>query len=144
VTEIQGARLRDPQVRHRWDNEWLDLAIAMTTSFLLLVPTGLLSLPPRIDRITITNPTVYDISVAVSDGDGEDWVSVLTVGHDGTDSRTNVIDQGDTWQFHFRGQGRDGGELTVTRPELVASDWQLTIPVEVGERLAELGAPPSS
>lgn len=141
MTEVQRVRVRRAAARRRWDNEWLDLVVAMAISIALLVPTGLLSLPPTVDRLTISNPTVYDIHVAVGDGDGS-WMPVITVGHGNTATTADVIDQGDVWEFRFRGQGRAGGELTISRDDLETAGWRLTIPAEVGEQLAELGAPP--
>jgi len=143
VNVVHAASRSRGRLRRSWDSEWFDLVVAMTTSWLLLIPTGLLDMPPTIDRLTIENPTVYDIHIDASDEEGDGWVAVTTVGRQGTGSTTNVIDQGDVWRFRFRGQGRDGGELTVARTDLEADGWELTIPDAVGERLAELGAPPS-
>lgn len=131
-------------LRRPWDSPLFDVVVSMLASFLLLVPTGLLAMPATVDRLTVENPTAYDISVAVSGANDDGWMSVLIVEHDGTAWTTNVIDQGDTWRFRFRGQGRAGGELTINRSDLVTADWTVTIPTEVGDRLAELGAPPSS
>jgi hypothetical protein len=126
-----------------WDSEWFDLAIAMATP-LLLLPMGLLDMPPTIDRLTIDNRSVYDLHVAVSGRDDDDrWLLVTTVGRGSTTTTYDLIDQGDVWRFRFRGQGRAGGEVVASRADLEAASWHLTVPAEVGERLAEQGAPPS-
>lgn len=134
---------RDRSRRRGWDSPWLDLAASFVVSYLVLVPTGLLDMPPTVERITFENPTAYDIAIAVSDAEGDGWLPVTTVRHGGTASVTGVIDQGEVWQFRFRSQGSPGGELTVPRADLVTDDWRLTIPAGVGDRLAALGAPPS-
>jgi hypothetical protein len=138
-TEATTVRLRP--LRRRWDSRGLDAVVAMSVSFLLLVPTGLLSLPPSVDALTFDNPIGYVIDVQVSDETGESWMAVTRAGPTSTTRVVNVIDQGDVWRFRFRGQGHPGGEMTVPRADLIAADWHVQIPVEVGERLAALGAP---
>ncbi|MDQ4089069.1 MAG: hypothetical protein M3163_02010, partial [Actinomycetota bacterium] len=54
-----------------------------------------------------------------------------------------VTDQGDVWVFRFDSQGATGGELRLTRAQLEASGWTVSIPAEVGRRLADAGAPPT-
>jgi hypothetical protein len=143
VTAVRVRHRRGTRLRYVWDSEWRDLIIAASAAWLLVFPTGLLDMPFTIDRLTVDNPTVYDISLAVSDADGESWLPVLIVDRESTAWTTNVIDQGDIWRFRVRSQGRAGGELTIPRAELEAAGFRLTLPSEVGERLARYGAPPS-
>ncbi len=51
--------------------------------------------------------------------------------------------QGDTWIFHFVGQGEDGGELQISHSELARQAWHLDIPDAVAQRLNAAGASPS-
>ncbi len=50
---------------------------------------------------------------------------------------SEVIDQGDVWVFRFDSQGESGGELRLSRTELEAAGWRVSIPAEVGARLAQ-------
>lgn len=97
--------------------------------------------PPTVDRITIANPTGYDLDVDVTDRDGESWLPVVIVEAGTEDVVQEVIDQGDEWVFRFLHWGDPVGELRVTRSELEGSDWRVEVPAEVGERLQRMGRP---
>ena len=71
------------------------------------------------------------------------WTSAGSVRQLSTADVQEVIDQGDVWQFRFDSQGMSGGQLRLTRAELESAGWHIAIPVEVGTRLAEAGAPPT-
>ncbi len=47
------------------------------------------------------------------------------------------------WVFRFDAQGKRGGELRLTREQLASDGWRVDIPVEIGQHLAEQGAPPT-
>jgi hypothetical protein len=112
-------------------------AVAMT--FLV----GLSSGPGTVARITYDNPTVYGLGVEVSSEAESGWVFAGFVAPRSTGVAEDVIDQGDVWLFRFDSQGEIGGEVRLTRAELEAANWQVTVPAHVGARLAELGAPPT-
>ena len=94
-------------------------------------------------RVTYENPTDYALDVEVSSGSGEGWTTAGFVAQRSTGVAEEVSDQGDVWVFRFRSQGETGGELRLSRSELEAAGWTVTIPPDVGRRLAEAGAPPT-
>jgi hypothetical protein len=94
----------------------------------------------HIDRLTVVNPTAYDIGVEVTDGDRDGW---LTLGdaHDRTaTSFEEVLDQGKVWILRFA-EG-EASELRLTREELERADWRVELPVETESRLRPRWGPP--
>jgi hypothetical protein len=104
---------------------------------------GLSSGPKTIARITFENPTAYALDIEVRPGDAGGWTSAGSVRQMSTAQVSEVIDQGDVWVFRFDSQGQSGGDLELSRTELEASGWRVSIPAEVGARLAAAGAPPN-
>lgn len=96
-----------------------------------------------IERISFDNPTPYDLSVEVSDGSGDVRIAVGTARRNETTILEEVFDVGDAWVFRFGAQGQDGGQLRLTRSQLIRDKWQVDIPKRVGAQLRALGAPPS-
>jgi hypothetical protein len=115
------------------------LAVVVGLTYLI----GLSSGPGTVSRITFENPTNYALDIEVSSGPGSGWTSAGSVRQKSTAEVTEVIDQGDVWLFRFDSQGASGGELQLSRTELEASGWRVSIPAEVGNRLAGAGAPPT-
>jgi hypothetical protein len=104
---------------------------------LIAMPTG----PDTVGRLTIDNPSVYDVQVALAHNGSE--LPIGTVEEHRTEDFTDVIDQGGTWTFVFRAQGRDAGQVKVNRSDLSSHDWHLTIPSSASTRLQNEGAPAS-
>jgi hypothetical protein len=104
---------------------------------------GMSSGPKTVGRITFENPTAYALDIEVSSGATSGWTSAGSVRQKSTAEVTEVIDQGDVWVFRFDSQGASGGELRLSRTELEAAGWRVSIPAEVGARLAAAGAPPT-
>jgi hypothetical protein len=104
---------------------------------------GQTSGPKTVDRITFENPTAYALDIEVSSGAAGGWTSAGSVRQKSTAEVSEVIDQGDVWVFRFDSQGASGGELRLSRTELEASGWRVSVPAEVGTRLAATGAPPT-
>lgn len=121
------------------------VAIALGLAAILAVTylVGLSAGPGTVPRIVFENPTEYALDIEVSSGPGQGWTSAGSVRQKSTGEVREVIDQGDVWLFRFDSQGARGGELRLSRTELQASGWRVTIPDEVGARLAGAGAPPS-
>ena len=130
-----------PRLRRRWDTPFVDAVVACLVS--LAVCTPLFRVPATVDRLAFTNPTAYDVQVAVSATGDDRTLDVLSVEHGAEYVVDDVIDQGDSWTFRFRSQGRDAGELTLTRDELAEADWTVAVPAAVEDRLVEAGAHPS-
>jgi hypothetical protein len=100
--------------------------------------------PPTVDRITITNPTDYDLDVEVSGGERDGWLPLAIVEARSEHVVQEVIDQGEAWIFRFLHWGGPVGELSLTRAELERSDWRVDVPVEIQEQLQQLGRPSSA
>jgi hypothetical protein len=90
-----------------------------------------------VDRITVANPTDYDLEVHVTGEDRGGWLPMIIVEARSEDVARGVIDQGDVWIFQFRHLGEVIGESSVRREQLERSGWRLEVPVEVGERLQQ-------
>ena len=126
------------------------LGIAVVAGVIgLAVVIGLTSLvgqtsgPKTVARITFENPTAYALDIEVSSGAAGGWTSAGSVRQKSTAEVSEVIDQGDVWVFRFDSQGASGGELRLSRTELEASGWRVSVPPEVGARLTAAGAPPT-
>ena len=99
--------------------------------------------PPTVDRITISNPTSYDIDVEVTDRDRDGWLPVAIVQARSEHVARDVIDQGEAWIFRFSHWGDPVGEFSPTRAELERNGWRVEVPAEVEERLQQLARPMS-
>lgn len=120
---------------------WIVLAVVAVVG--LIVVSLVIPDPAMVERVTVRNGTEYDLDVdaAASDHDGWTPVGIALAGSE--QAFEQIVDHGDQWVFRFRGQGRDGGEVQVTRAELEANDWVLTVPASVADRIRETGAPAS-
>jgi hypothetical protein len=108
----------------------------------VLVVHPVLGGPSFVHRLTIANPSEFDVAVAVSPVGRQERLPLGTVGHRSSIDVQDVIDQGTQWAFHFSAGGRDGGEVHVPRAELGRNGWRLQIPAEVVARLRAGGAQP--
>ncbi len=95
-------------------------------------------------RLTIDNPTVFDVNVEVADPGREGWLDHGTIDRETQGVLEEVADPGGTWVFRFTYAGVQGGDLIVPRLTLRQDGWRLAIPTEVGEKLTEAGFAPSS
>jgi hypothetical protein len=93
---------------------------------------------PTVDRITVANPTEYDLEVHVTGEERDGWLPMINVEARSEDSVRRVIDQGDLWIFQFRYLGDAIGETSVSREELERSGWRVEVPEAVEERLPQL------
>lgn len=99
--------------------------------------------PRHVDRLIIVNPTAYELAVEVT-GEGRDgWLPLGVVPARSEHVVREVVDQGDVWIFGVRHWGEPVGEFSVTRNDLEGTGWRVDVPREVGERLQELGRPPT-
>jgi hypothetical protein len=110
----------------------------------IVVFSRILAGPSFVKRVVVTNPTRYQVSVTVGSPGHSDVMALTTVEHDSTADVEAVIDQGSQWVFRFSDQGHDGGAVTMSRDELRAQGWRISIPAEVGQRLAAAGALPGA
>jgi hypothetical protein len=132
-----GAPARSGRRFRIYDVIVLALAVAAIAPIARLV-----ELPSFVDRITVTNPTVYDIGIEVTGNDDDGWTAVGTARRSTTSTFGEIVDQGEVWIFRFSAQGEDGGSLRVSRQQFEGDGWRLAIPDEVRRALAKRGAPP--
>jgi hypothetical protein len=120
---------------------WLALAVGVLV-IIVLVVHPVLGGPSFVPRLTISNPSEFDMTVAVSPAGRQERLALGTVGHRTSLDLQDVIDQGSQWAFHFSAGGRDGGEVRVPRSQLSDNGWRLQIPEGVAVRLRARGAVP--
>jgi hypothetical protein len=115
----------------------VDVLIAAT--FAVAVTALSVGGPSRTPDITVENDTPYDVTIKVSDRNGDDWMGFALV-----DARSEVvvgapIDHGSEWILSYG----VGGESTISRAELERAGWRMRVPDAVGDRLAAAGVAPS-
>jgi hypothetical protein len=117
------------------------VAIVLAGLAALIVATWLVDSPGRVP-LTVVNHTDYELTIATSKPGSNSWLPLLVI--DPGEERTvqGAIDPGPEWVFRFAGQGRDGGEIAVTRDELRDAGWRFEVPPEVITQLEEAGATP--
>jgi hypothetical protein len=99
--------------------------------------------PHTVERISIDNPTAYDLDVDVTGGDRDGWLPLAIIEAQSEDVAQDVVDQGEVWIFRFMHFGDPVGELRLTRAELAEDGWRVEVPSEVEDRLQQLGRPTS-
>ena len=119
------------------------VAIIIAIASVLVVGLIVLAEPARISHLTVTNSSEYDVAIELTSGESGTWLPFAVVGQRSTREFQDVLDQGDTWVFAFRSQGRDGGEMTLSRADLAAAGWNVTVPEATVEQVRGDGAPPS-
>jgi len=135
LVDLEQPRTRRPRIRPLW------VVLAVVALFGFVAVSLLIPSPGTVDHVTIKNGTEFDLNIDASNGSHDGWTPVgIALAHADTDMR-EVIDHGDTWIFRFSGQGRDLGELRVTRSELAANNWSVTVPASVAQQLRDAGVP---
>lgn len=109
----------------------------------IAVAARVLALPPSVDQLTISNDSEYAINIELTDGQRQGWLGLGVAAPGDTKTVEHVLDQGSIWVLRFSAQGEDGGQVAVTRNQLDADKWTLTVPPSVGEKLRGVGAPPT-
>lgn len=119
------------------------LVVAATSLFGSWLIVGPLRLPSRVD-LSIDNATPFDLVVEAGAPGGSGTVIIGTAERGSEVSFEDKIDQGDEWEFSFRYAGVDGGIVRMTRAELEAAGWRVSVPREVGDALVEAGLGPTA
>jgi hypothetical protein len=122
---------------------WWMLGIVAAVALVFGVGSRLFVSVPTVATVSFVNETTYAMTVDVSGADKDGWLPLGTAERSDTTRMSDVVDQGEEWVFRFRAQGRDGGEMHLTKDELTRSEWRVVIASSVGQRLAAQGAPPS-
>ena len=134
---------RPPAVRLPRQAIAIAVAAVLAAAALFVVVQRLAASPSSVDRVTIVNPTPYDLEVEVTGTGRAHGLTLGSVGRDQTKVIEDVLDQGAQWVFTFRKGHDDGGQLTVPKTQLARDHWQLTVPASVADQLAAAGAQPS-
>ncbi len=119
------------------------MVVVATVAFGVWLIVSPLRMPPRID-LTINNATPFDVIVEAGAPDGEGRVMIGTAERGREVRFEDKVDLGVEWEFSFRYGGVDGGVLQVSRSELETSGWRITVPLYVGDALAEGGLGPAA
>ena len=96
--------------------------------------------PGVIERVTVDNPTPYQVEVAVAGSEGGSRLALGPVAAGERHAFASVVDQGDRWIVHVTSARSDGGQFVLRRADLQRGKWVITIPEEVASRLAANGA----
>lgn len=96
----------------------------------------------HVERVVLVNGTDYDVVVQVKAEGRNGWLPLGLARHGAETLFEEVIDQGDTWVFHFSYGGREAGEVLVGRAELARAGWKVEVPQEAAERLRAQGLVP--
>jgi len=134
---------RSPSVGRPRRAAAIAVAAVVTAAALFVVAQRLARSPSTVERVTIVNPTPYDLEVELSGTGRANGLTLGAVGREQTKVIEDVLDQGSEWTFTFRKGHDDAGRLTVPRAQLAADHWQLTVPSSVADRLAASGSQPS-
>ena len=94
----------------------------------------------HVERVTVVNPTAYDIGVEVTDGDRKGWLALGDARDRTATSFQEVLDQGDVWVVRFA--DGEAGELRLTRDDLERSGWRVELPPGTEARLRPTWGPP--
>lgn len=94
--------------------------------------------PARVDQLSVTNPSEYQIRVRVGNS------TVADVEAETSRQYCDVVDQGQRWVFTFAGQSVEAGTMEIDRSALADNDWTVVIPNNVIEtlRAAPIEPPP--
>lgn len=111
--------------------------------FVALAVPGCSRSPGFVARITVENPTRYDIDVEVAGVAQGRWLPLGLVLNGGSTTVEEVIDQGERWIFRFHFAGVEGGRHSLERNQLVRDRWRVVIPPQIEERFMQLGLSPS-
>lgn len=123
------------------------LMVGIGVAAVLVVAAVLLPgmrLPAFVSRLTVANPTGYSIEVDVTTPQRDGWLGLGGFPPETTRAADQVLDEGGSWVFRFSYAGQDVGQMAMSRDELKQAHWQMTIPAELGDRLAAAGVPKSA
>jgi hypothetical protein len=108
---------------------WVSRVLTVVAAAAAIVTAmQLLAVPSVVDRITVENPTSYNVTIYVTDNDRDGWMAMGVARPEASSTFDLVIDQGQTWVFRFSADGVDDVELQSTRRQLVGEHWRLPIP----------------
>ena len=128
-----SARLTETPLRRRrarW--HWNDEVVAVVVSACMAFGAGLLMMatePARVDQLSITNPSEYQIRVRVGNS------TLADVDADTSHQYRDVFDQGQRWVFTFASQSVEAGAIEIDRSVLANNNWVVVVPDDVIDTL---------
>ena len=119
------------------------VAAVVATAATVLVGSWVVRGPDFVDRLTVENPTRFDVDVDVAGADGR-VLELTQVLAGRTKTVRDVIDQGRSWTVTFSYAGTDAGSVEIERAALEDDDWRIEVPADVEEELETAGYEPRS
>jgi hypothetical protein len=110
---------------------------------LLTVGLTLSRAPSHVTQLTIRNPAEYRMNVHLAAGSDRPTMPVGSVDRGTYLTVDEVLDMGGTWVFHFDYGGVRAAEVSLTRAELAAASWTVTVPDSVAGPLDAAGLDPT-
>lgn len=109
----------------------------------LLALTGVSCGEPRfVAKVTIVNPTEYDVHAEVGDG-RSGWLNLGGVQRESEETIQQVTHFGERWVFRFGFRDLEQVEVPMTRAELAAAGWRVEVPATLADRLRTRREPAS-
>ena len=133
---IRRGRTRGPNLSWRW------LLAAAGVVLAVWIWVQISASPGSVNRVSIRNDTDYTLGITVAGAHADDWMDLGWASHNQVTAFEQVIDQGKTWTFRVAVEGQDGGQFSVSRADLAASNWTVSIPASVEAKLRTAGVSP--
>ena len=132
------ARPRVAPPKHLGGSLLVSAGVAVVVIMAVALMPGM-QLPRFVRRITVANPTAYGVEVDVASPKQDGWLVLGGFAPQSSRMLNQVIDQGRNWVFRFTYGGDNVGQIALSRTELQRTNWRVTIPPELGDRLAAAG-----
>jgi hypothetical protein len=119
------------------------LAAVIATAVVVLGGSWAVRGPDFVDRVTVENPTRFDVDVDVAGSDGR-VLELTQVLAGRTKAVRDVIDQGKSWTVTFSYAGTEAGAMQLDRTTLEDDGWRIVVPAGVEQELESAGYEPRS
>ncbi len=133
---IRRGRIRRPNPSWRW------LLAAAGAVLAVWIWVQLSATPGSVNRVSVKNDTDFTLGISVAGARANDWMDLGWASHNHVTAFEQVVDQGRTWTFRVAAQGHDGGQFSVSRADLAAGNWTVSIPASVEAKLQAAGVSP--
>ncbi len=129
--------LSRPEVRPRPRDVVPAVVVGLLLAALLTLTAFTLRTPDTVG-LTVQNPLAWRTEVAVRSASSSGWTGLGAVARDGQLEFLQMPDQGADWiiRYSYAGQSE---EVEVSRQQLEADGWVVSVPQDLGERLRDAG-----
>ncbi|MDQ6909933.1 MAG: hypothetical protein M3Z84_03970 [Actinomycetota bacterium] len=137
---MPGARLKPlpvPLQRSREEIGTVVVALAVLVVVLAMIP--ILRAPASVRRLTLVNPTAYQVNLETSGSPGDGWFDLGTAPREREVVLEGVADQGEKWTFRFSSGGVFASEMVLSRTDLERGKWRVHIPDGIAVPLHDAG-----